>query len=52
MFKWHKKMCEKFMQITGMSWYGLAWVSFIKGVVYGLLAYWLYDLFFYSPIFM
>ena len=52
MLKWHKKLCENWMEMTGMSWHGLVWVSFAKGLLLGALLYWLYDLFFNFTIFM
>ena len=30
---WHKRQLKWFREITGLSDYGVAWISFIKGVV-------------------
>ena len=52
MLKWHKKMCEQFMKMTGMGWYGLCWTSFFKGLLLGALLYWLYDIVFNFSIYL
>ena len=39
MFKYHKELVETFKNKTGLSNYGVAWISFIKGLVLGLLVY-------------
>ena len=39
MIKWHKRRIDWFKKKTGFSDYGLAWISFIKGLILGLLIY-------------
>ena len=39
MIKMHKKQIEWFKTKTGVSDYGIAWVSFIKGIIFGLVIY-------------
>jgi len=35
-FKWHKSLCEKVMEEMGISWYALCWISFLKGLIFGI----------------
>jgi len=35
--KWHKEFANKFMKMTGMDSYQLAWFSWIKGFVMGII---------------
>ena len=37
LLKWHKNLAEKFMIKTGMNAYKLAWFSWVKGLVMGIL---------------
>jgi len=39
MINWHKKYVERWMEKRNVSTYGLAWISFIKGLIIGLLIY-------------
>ena len=39
MINWHKGIVEQFKRKTGISNYGVAWISFIKGLLIGLLIY-------------
>ncbi len=39
MIEYHKELVETFKKKTGMSNYSLAWISFIKGLILGLLIY-------------
>ena len=39
MIKWHKKYIAWWMKKLNLSNYGLLWVSFIKGVLIGLIIY-------------
>ena len=42
MFKWHKKIINRWKKILNISDYGMLWVAFIKGVVIGLLIYYFF----------
>ena len=35
--EWHKRQIEWFMKKLGISWYGVAWIAWAKGVAMGLL---------------
>ena len=37
--KWHKGLTENFMRRLDMGWYGVAWVSWLKGLITGLIVY-------------
>ena len=39
MLDWHKRQLKWFREVTGLSDYGVAWISFIKGVVIGMAIY-------------
>ncbi len=39
MIEYHKNLVESFIKKTGISNYSLAWISFIKGLILGLLIY-------------
>ena len=39
MIEWHKEKVVWFKNKTGISDYGVAWISFIKGLIFGLLIY-------------
>ena len=36
---WHKKQIDWWKNNTGVSEYGLLWISFVKGLLIGLLVY-------------
>ena len=42
MIKYHKGLVESFRKKLGISNYGLAWISFIKGLIFGLLIYYFF----------
>lgn len=35
--EWHKRQTEKWADKLGISWYGVAWIAWAKGVAMGLL---------------
>ena len=35
--KWHKKKMDWFQKKLGISNYGIAWLGFLKGFIFGLL---------------
>ena len=37
--KWHKGRLVKVMGILRVDWYGIAWISWFKGLVTGLIIY-------------
>ena len=37
--RWHKGLTDKVMGGLGVDWYGIAWVSWFKGLVTGLIIY-------------
>ena len=39
MLEWHKKKLKWFQEEFGISNYLVAWLSFIKGLIFGLLIY-------------
>jgi len=39
MIEYHRRLLESFKNKTGISNYGIAWLSFIKGLILGLLIY-------------
>ena len=39
MLNWHKTQLEWWMKKFRISYYGIAWISWIKGVVFGLFIY-------------
>jgi len=39
MIEYHKGLVESFKKKTGISNYGVAWISFAKGLILGLLIY-------------
>ena len=38
----HKEMMYEFIDLTGISDYELAWICFIKGVLFTLLLFWIF----------
>ena len=38
----HKEMMYDFIELTGISDYELAWICFIKGVLFTLLLFWIF----------
>ena len=36
---WHKRQIEQIRKKLGISWYGVAWIAWAKGVVMGLLVW-------------
>jgi len=34
---WHKEMCELFMEWSGTDWYTTAWISWVKGIIMGII---------------
>ena len=41
---WHKKYIEYWQKKLNVSNYGIIWIAFIKGLIIGLLIYYLIDL--------
>ena len=41
---WHKKYIEYWKKKLNVSNYGIIWIAFIKGLIIGLLIYYLIDL--------
>ena len=39
MLKWHKKQLEYWQEKLGLSTYLIAWIGFLKGLIFGLLIY-------------
>ena len=39
MIEWHKKNIEYWKKILNISDYGIAWISFFKGLLIGLVIY-------------
>ncbi len=39
MIEWHKRYIEYWKKKLNVSDYGVAWISFIKGIIIGLLIY-------------
>jgi hypothetical protein len=39
MLGWHKKQIDWWKQKFGVSWYGVTWIAFVKGLILGLLIY-------------
>jgi len=37
--KWHKEMTNSFMRGIGIDWYAIAWLSWAKGLITGLIIY-------------
>ena len=37
--KWHKELTNSFMERIGLDWYAIAWVSWGKGLITGLIIY-------------
>lgn len=37
--KWHKKKMDWFQERLGVSNYVIAWLGFLKGLIFGLFAY-------------
>ena len=35
--KWHKEFANKFMKKTGIDFYQLAWLSWFKGIMMGII---------------
>jgi len=36
LINWHKGILEKVVKKTGLSYYAIAWIAFIKGIITGL----------------
>jgi len=45
MISWHKKYVDKVLKIFGMSNYQGMWISFLKGLIFGILI-----MYFFSPL--
>ena len=39
MIEWHKKMLDKAMKKIGLNSYQVAWIAFIKGVLFTIIIY-------------
>ena len=39
MLNWHKKQLKYWQEKLGLSTYSVAWLSFLKGLIFGLLIY-------------
>ncbi len=39
MIEWHKKYIEYWKKTLNVSNYGIAWISFVKGLLFGLIIY-------------
>ena len=39
MLKWHKKQLKYWQEKFGLSNYSVAWISYVKGLIFGLLIY-------------
>ena len=39
MLKWHNNLMVRMQKKLGISNYALAWISFLKGLIFGLLIY-------------
>ena len=39
MIKWHKKILDKTMKKIGLNTYQVAWISFIKGILFTVIMY-------------
>jgi len=39
MLKWHKKKLDWFQEKLGLSNYTIAWISYLKGLIFGLFIY-------------
>ena len=39
MFVWHKKLVKSWQEKLGLSNYLVAWISYFKGLIFGLLIY-------------
>ncbi len=37
--EWHKRQTEWWMAKLGISWYGVAWIAWIKGIILTILFY-------------
>ena len=37
--KWNKMLIDNFMGRFGLDWYGVAWASWFKGLITGLIIY-------------
>ena len=35
--KWHKAYANEFMKMLSIDWYTLAWVSWVKGIIMGIM---------------
>jgi|TARA_Y100000817_G_scaffold314642_1_gene314299 hypothetical protein len=40
--EWHKKVIDYFMKKFNLSIYGIVWLAFIEGLMWGLLIMYLY----------
>ena len=38
----HKEMMNNFIELTGISDYELAWICFMKGILFTLLLFWIF----------
>ena len=39
MLKWHNNLMVRFQEKLGISNYAIAWISWLKGLLFGLLIY-------------
>ena len=39
MIEWHKRQIDWWKEKLGISWYGVAWISFVKGIILTILIY-------------
>ncbi len=39
LFAWHKRQTEWWMDKLNISWYGVAWIAWIKGIILTVLFY-------------
>ena len=39
MLKWHKKQLKYWQEKLGLSNYAITWISYLKGLAFGLLIY-------------
>ena len=39
MIEWHKKMLDKTMKKIGLNAYQVAWIAFIKGILFTVIMY-------------
>ena len=39
MLKWHKKQLQYWQEKLNLSTYAIAWISYLKGLIFGLFIY-------------